>query len=965
MSKYKTKEEALKAVKLDGRNLYEVDYDLKDDEEVVTTALKHGGLISHASARLQNAPSFILEEARHRDGFDFDFDRALFCAKRDFSLCEKFNVLYKTADEFQIELKLVYGQKYISPIRKYNFLTESELIKALEEYRKKQVSIAREIYVQGYDADYIEEHEDLYLFGGHSALQWGAVSLREQGLPFSEIINHYPSRISYEKQIIDDYCSGGLRGSYPERVMTSLLKVLDVDFAREQTFPWSTNVKDEAGNISSKRYDFYIPTLSTIIEVHGAQHYEGGFEYLGGRSLAEEQANDKQKCELAKANGIQHYIVINALSSTLEFIKESIVKNEEFNHLFNVANIDWKTVHDGTVVKIKTDVEFPLFEEMEKRCNEWVSVIEKELIPSDFTPLESTKKELQMDETPELKENIKNSIPSKRGLYPHELAVLKDAPGYHYPLNNQYVPGKWFYDYGIGNLEMYFKKLVDKGFLQVGDVKSSIEHSTVPVIKRILTEHNLPTKGRKAELIELLLSNVSLDELDKCFTERYYQLTELGEQELADNEYVSCKNTCGLSVWTLNRIAHAFPNDSIDNMLLEYSKNPRRFLKYLSEDERDVLGITYTEKATESETVEIPYSLELSNAQILDKSGQSQEALEQYVHILFINLTNNIIEIDNVDDLSYYFPYEKSLLKVAPGILKSVQRLIAQLSLSQNEVRETLEKVSLRHQKRKNKIFTLQECIEIITAELNSDHKVLGEIYRNAEIRSKKGFGQQVHSDEKTNKETSRTESQVIKPTPVNKTPPPKNPEKIIYHAVEIEPKKEVVIPTPPKPVQTTKTPVNTVQQEKVKKDIPVRKEKATKKPKKVVEPTIKNFFKNTKVVSRVLTGFALFFAFFANFSEESRLLTIIDFMVVFFLPALITELCSNPVANGSNLRVFKVLTSTKVVSRILFYMWAFTGLLGAGGIPSNFYFTIPIMGIIFLLPAIIIEIKTNPHIRK
>jgi len=273
MGKYKTKEEALKVLKLDGRKLYDVDSHLKDDEEVVATALKHGGLISHASARLQNDPSYILEEAHQRDGFEFNLDKALFSAKRDFSLCEKFNILYKTSDEFQIEIKLVYGPKYRSPIRKYNFMTNEELVKALEEYRKKQVSLARKIYVNGYDADYIEEHEDLYLYGGHSSLQWGAISLREEGLPFSEIINHYPSRIAYEKKEIDNYCSGGMSGSYPERVITSLLKILDVDFAREQTFPWSTNVKDDAGNISSKRYDFFIPSLSTIIEVHGAQHY--------------------------------------------------------------------------------------------------------------------------------------------------------------------------------------------------------------------------------------------------------------------------------------------------------------------------------------------------------------------------------------------------------------------------------------------------------------------------------------------------------------------------------------------------------------------------------------------------------------------------------------------------------------------------------------------------------------------
>ncbi len=595
MSRYKTREEAIKAVKSDGRQLYNVDPRFKDDEEIVRLALKHGGILSHASIRLQNDPAFIVEEAKHSDGFEFNFDKALFCAKQDLALAKKFTPVYKKSDEFQIELRLHYGEKYLTPIRKYNFMSPDELRAALQSYREKQVELAREIYVRGYDSDYIQEHEELYVVAGHSALQWAAVSLREEGKPFSDILGHYPSHIEYEKKAIEEYCSESLSGSYPERLMNSLLTILGVDFAREQTFPWSTNVIGEDGKNSSKRYDFYIPSMSAIIEVHGAQHYGGGFEYLGGRSLEEEQANDKQKEQLAKENGIKHYIVINALSSTLSFIKESILSSTEFTSLFNLSDIDWDAVESGTVTKVKTDVSFPLYESMASRSAAWVDVIKASLIKSDYIALESTKRKIENTVSPELQENIKHAFPSANGLYPHELLMLKEAHYYRYPLEEKHIPGKGYYDYGIGDVSVYFEKLLQNGFLVVGDIRSAVEHSTLPVIKRVLTEHGLSTKGKKSELVELLLNNVPHDILEPLFTERYLELTEYGRKELDDNPYILTKNNYGLSIWSLNRLANAFPNDDINYILEQYNSNPRRFLTYLTEDDRQMLGIAYSE----------------------------------------------------------------------------------------------------------------------------------------------------------------------------------------------------------------------------------------------------------------------------------------------------------------------------------------------------------------------------------
>ena len=67
----------------------------------------------------------------------------------------------------------------------------------------------------------------------------------------------------------------------------------------EETFipEWSPDWANE------KKYDFYLPDRHIIVEVHGKQHYEGGFERAGGNNLESEQKNDQEKKKAAMQNG--------------------------------------------------------------------------------------------------------------------------------------------------------------------------------------------------------------------------------------------------------------------------------------------------------------------------------------------------------------------------------------------------------------------------------------------------------------------------------------------------------------------------------------------------------------------------------------------------------------------------------------------------------------------------------------
>ena len=142
--------------------------------------------------------------------------------------------------------------------------------------------------------------------------------------PYCKRIKKTTLNTIYNRHSIGCSCSDGV--SFPEKVIENLLIQLGVKYKHQYIPNWSEN----------KIYDFYLTDYNTIIETHGGQHYE---ECTRGRSLKEEQENDRLKEELAFKNGI-NYIVIDCRESTLDWIKDNILKSK-LNNLFDLDNIDW------------------------------------------------------------------------------------------------------------------------------------------------------------------------------------------------------------------------------------------------------------------------------------------------------------------------------------------------------------------------------------------------------------------------------------------------------------------------------------------------------------------------------------------------------------------------------------------------------------------------------------------------
>lgn len=129
------------------------------------------------------------------------------------------------------------------------------------------------------------------------------------------------------------YCSDKI--PYSEKIIINLLDQLHVRYYHEaghQILPF--DCKD-------RRYDFYLPDYSCIIETHGIQHYQDA-NFNGYLVKAKNvQLIDLEKENIAKPY-IQNYIVLDCRKSDIDYIKESVFNSKLPALLhFSIDEINW------------------------------------------------------------------------------------------------------------------------------------------------------------------------------------------------------------------------------------------------------------------------------------------------------------------------------------------------------------------------------------------------------------------------------------------------------------------------------------------------------------------------------------------------------------------------------------------------------------------------------------------------
>ncbi|RKM56831.1 hypothetical protein D6855_14275 [Butyrivibrio sp. CB08] len=135
-------------------------------------------------------------------------------------------------------------------------------------------------------------------------------------------------------------------------------------------------------------------------------------------------------------------------------------------------------------------------------------------------------------------ERKQTTYPSARGLYVAEILLLEYCNDGKYPKPSSGYPGFWWFKYGIRDVGHALESLEKRGFLRWAPKYHGLNNLKAEELKKILDQAGLDTKGKKADLIERISSEIPEDRLAIPEYVPKYELTELGKAELNDNGYV-------------------------------------------------------------------------------------------------------------------------------------------------------------------------------------------------------------------------------------------------------------------------------------------------------------------------------------------------------------------------------------------------------------------------------------------
>ena len=161
------------------------------------------------------------------------------------------------------------------------------------------------------------------------------------------------------------------------------------------------------------------------------------------------------------------------------------------------------------------------------------------------------------------------SYPSSNGLKPPEILMLYYTNTFNTSNNKFQI--FWFSEYGIKNPNEVLTTLYNNGFIRISTIVESLSALKLTELKFICSKLNLPQKGKKDDLINLISHYYDKNVLDSLVTERTYALTNLGEEELSINQYVpflhKSQNIYGVDIWWANKKIYENPNMSFRDIL--------------------------------------------------------------------------------------------------------------------------------------------------------------------------------------------------------------------------------------------------------------------------------------------------------------------------------------------------------------------------------------------------------------
>lgn len=95
-----------------------------------------------------------------------------------------------------------------------------------------------------------------------------------------------------------------------------------------------------------------------------------------------------------------------------------------------------------------------------------------------------------------------------------------------------------FYDYRYNvNPQKLLQKTLNAGLIKVSDIEESLYNATLTELKSLLRKESLKVSGKKDELVDRLIQNLSKSQLKHEFPKKYYVLTSKGKKIIEENKF--------------------------------------------------------------------------------------------------------------------------------------------------------------------------------------------------------------------------------------------------------------------------------------------------------------------------------------------------------------------------------------------------------------------------------------------
>lgn len=329
-----------------------------------------------------------------------------------------------------------------------------------------------------------------------------------------------------------------------------------------------------------------------------------------------------------------------------------------------------------------------------------------------------------------VEQRIASTSPNRLGVYPHEALLLHSAPSI--AVGGRPQQQYWAVRYGVQDPGAILDSLAARGFIEPGSADAVLTRQTIPALKAILSTRGLPVSGKKADLVERVRANVGNAELEQIFPERNYALTSTGQAVVDATPYV---------LYAHQRTANNGPDIFELSQLVETS--PELPWRDLIRGHLDRRGLEFQASGDWG----LYSNTRRALAPFLAEEGKYLEAIATLTEVLYYDLSGMGNSFDAVPLrvhtevlADFIAPCDRSNLRVPSALLTWMFDWAGAAGLTDAQLWCLLAEQFAQHDS-PIRVFTTDECVQIVFLARANDVGELDRIYRQGAARFRMSYG--------------------------------------------------------------------------------------------------------------------------------------------------------------------------------------------------------------------------------